>query len=127
MSSDVWALRRDPAAKPDPIPEKKPARIAIALSGLEARRAFIYDTESPDLSPYPLDVVPAQPAATEVYATTFGLCFLDPAGKNVYAELSVEASGNVAFVKWVDGGANLEIDVDNETRPALITVKGKQD
>lgn len=95
----------------------------IALVGLESRRAHIYDTESPDKSPSPLDLVATDAMPAQVYAPTFGLNMLDPLGKNAFAELSVDKSGNVRFVKWVDGGRGLQILIDNETRPVLITIK----
>ncbi len=123
MSSDAWRLRRDPTARLDPATDRKVAYVEVALDGLDSRRAHIYDTESPDLSPYPLDLVESERIPTQVYARTFGLNILDPAEKNMYAEMRVDDAGNIRFEKWVDGGEGLKIVVDNQTRPVLITIK----
>lgn len=123
MSPDVWKLERQAAATPGADSEKVAALVDIGLDGLESRRAHIFDAESPDKSPYPLDLVASDAMPAEVYARTFGLNFIDPGGKNAYAELSVDKSGDVHFEKWVDGGQGLRIVIDNETRPALITVQ----
>jgi hypothetical protein len=125
MRPDVWRLRRDPAAKSDELPWAaiKPVPLRVAMDGLEARRAHLYDTESPDRSPYPLDLVVSEAIPTWIFARTFGLSVLDHNGKNTYAQMSVDEAGNVRFQKWVEESKGLKIVVDNESRPAVVTFK----
>jgi hypothetical protein len=123
MGRDVWKLQRDPNAKRAAVPEVQTTHVEIAIEGMDIGRLHIYDDEGPDRSPYPLHMVARQPAATQIYAKTFGVNFLDPEGKNAYAEMNVDEGGNVSLGKWVERSEGIHLTVDNTTRPVVITIQ----
>ena len=74
------------------------------MDGLEIRRGYIYDAESPEQSPYAINVTESDAIPVEVSACTFGPNLLVSLGSNVYAEFTIDDLDNVRFDKWVDRG-----------------------
>jgi len=129
LAPDVWKLQRrqsgaDPAGAEDtPVVAGMLTNVALGLKGLGDKPAHVYDAKNPDRSPYRLNLYNGRTVLTPIFDTTFGLNFYGLRGENVYAQLAMDAAGDIRFDKWVDGGDGLVIAVDNDVAPPTVIVQ----
>lgn len=123
MIPDLWYLKRsdDPNYK-SPIEPPMKSLAAIKLDGFTKRRVHIFDSKNPDGSPLGFMAHPNRRINIPIYSNSFGINYLDRVGRNAYAEMRINESGFIEFVKWNDGGVKNRIVIDNNTRPRYITI-----
>lgn len=124
MVPDLWQLDRsdDPNYKSPKEPPIK-ALTAIKLDGFTKRKLFIFDANNPNGSPFGLNAQATGRIHVPIYSGTFGINYLDRAGRNAYAEMRITDDGDIQFIKWNDGGVKNTIVVDNNARPRYITIR----
>jgi hypothetical protein len=133
MAPDVWKLER--SSSPDgatesqgvPVVLEQLTDVSLGLEGIDDRTAYIYDNDTPDKSPYPLNIFDGRTVSTPIFTSTFGLCFYGLKGENTNVQLKIDADGDISFDKWLDGGDGLQIVIDNRSNPPSITIRRGND
>jgi hypothetical protein len=101
----------------------EPTSIALTLEGLSSKRVFLYDESRPGGPWTSHNLDEGGEIETLLYSNdTFGLNYLDSLGRNVFAQMLIDAEGNILFDRWIENGQGFQILVDNSVEPPLIII-----
>ncbi|NQU10018.1 hypothetical protein HQ590_04450, partial [bacterium] len=130
MAPDVWKLQRHPPSAPPALAAPEPAgtgmllNVAVGLFDIEDRTGHIFDEKNPERQVYPVKLSKSGTTIVPIFGNIFGLNAYGLKGENIYAQMHIDrGGGKLYFDKWIDGGAGLELIVDNAANPPEILIR----